>query len=289
MNFLTEKAYAKINLGLDVIRKRPDGYHEVRMVMQTLGLCDELSVERTDEPGAVISTDNDNIPAGEDNLIHKAYRLMAETYGLAGGIKVYLKKKIPVAAGLAGGSSDAAATMRAVNVLFDLKLTDDRLKELGVRIGADVPYCITGGTALSEGIGEILTPLKDCPKCSVLLAKPPVDVSTAHVYGNLRLEQVSHPDIDAITDGIRSGDIEKIAANLGNVLESVTVSENPVIDDIKQLMSDSGAIPGGVLMSGSGPTVFGLFDSEERCKEAHDRILGSGMAKEVFCTYMTGL
>jgi 4-diphosphocytidyl-2-C-methyl-D-erythritol kinase len=258
-------AHAKINLGLDVVGKREDGYHEVRMIMQTIELHDELTVERTEESRIQISTDREDLSVGKDNLIHKAAKLLMDEYDLPGGIKVQLKKNIPVAAGLAGGSTDAAATMIAVNELFDLGLTRDELMKRGVRIGADVPYCIMGGTALSEGIGEILTPIGPCPEWRVLIAKPPVSVSTAHVYHSFRPEKVKHPDIDMIAEGIAQGDFHKVVSNMGNVLESVTMEEVPYIGKIKNTMADQGY----PLMSGSGPTVFGLFETDEAINRAY--------------------
>ena len=276
------KAYAKINIGLDVLGRRDDGYHEVRMIMQSIGLCDELTVEVNDGPQVIISTDRRELPTGDDNLIYKAARLIIEEYGLQSGIKVDLKKNIPVAAGLAGGSTDAAATIRAMNDLFGLGLTTDELAKLGARIGADVPYCIIYGTALCEGIGEILTPTAPCPPCPVLLAKPDEGVSTAYVYSHLKLDGITHPDIDAIITGIEKGDINEIARNMGNVLETVTMREMSVIGKLKQLMCDSGSI--GSLMSGSGPTVFGLFETEEDMQRAYDNICGSGFSGDLFMT-----
>ena len=276
------KAHAKINLGLDVLRRRPDGYHEVRMVMQTIGVCDELTIELTDTPGIFISTDRKDLPVNEDNLIHKAAKLMMEEYSLAGGINVQLTKNIPVAAGLAGGSTDAAAVLVALNELSGLGLDGEALMKLGVRIGADVPYCIMGGCALAEGIGEILTPLERCPQCRILLAKPPEEVSTAYVYGHLDLDNAVHPDIDAVIDGIRSGSIMKIAKSTGNILESVTEAEYPRISQIKKTMTDNGALIS--LMSGSGPTVFGLFESDEDADRAYDALSKSGDVSELFIT-----
>ncbi len=275
-------AYAKINLGLDVLRKREDGYHEVRMIMQTIGVHDELVIDRRDEPGIDIVTDREDISSGKDNLIHKAAKFMMDEYDLTGGIRVELTKNIPVAAGLAGGSTDAAATIIAVNALWELGLTRGELMKLGVRIGADVPYCIMGGTALSEGIGEILTPLKPCPECRILLAKPSIGVSTAYVYNNLHLDLVKHPDIDSIIGGIDGQDIKTIARNLGNVLESVTEREYSVIGQIKKEMISCGAL--SALMSGSGPTVFGLFESEDDIKNAYESLQKSGLTPEIFIT-----
>ncbi len=275
-------AYAKINLGLDVLSKRADGYHEVRMIMQTIGVCDVLDVTKTDEAGITITTDRSDLPVNEDNLIYKAAKLIMDEYDIKGGITVDLTKNIPVAAGLAGGSTDAAAVLKAINELYGLGLSVADLAKLGVRIGADVPYCISGGTMLSCGIGEILTPLAPCPDCKVIIAKPDASVSTASVYKRLQLDKVNHPDIDAMIAGIENGNIREVAGNLGNVLETVTVSDHPVIDDIKKIMLHNGAA--GALMSGSGPTVFGLFLSEEEAEAAYDQIKRSGCAPELFIT-----
>lgn len=274
------KAYAKINLGLDVIGKRDDGYHEVRMIMQTIDLFDVLTVEKN-ESGITITTNRDDLSVGDDNLIHKAAKLIMDECGVTGGIKVHLEKNIPVAAGLAGGSTDAAATLIAVNEMFGLGLSTEDLMKLGVKIGADVPYCIMGGTALSEGIGEILTPLSPCPEWPVLIAKPPVSVSTAHVYRSYRPENVDHPDIDAIADAIRNGDLNKVADSMKNVLESVTASEIPDIGCIKSIMNSEG---GHSLMSGSGPTVFGLFDSPDAIKRAYERLKQTGNIPDLVIT-----
>ena len=273
-------AHAKINLGLDVIGKRDDGYHEVRMIMQTIELHDELTIERIDEPQIFIMTDRDDLSVGKDNLIHKASKLLMDEYDLPGGIKVQLKKNIPVAAGLAGGSTDAAATMIAVNELFGLGLSRDELMKRGVRIGADVPYCIMGGTALSEGIGEILTPIGPCPEWRTLIAKPPVSVSTAHVYQSLRPEKVKHPDIDMIAEGIAQKDLHKVVSNMGNVLESVTMSEVSDIGEIKKIMADRGY----PLMSGSGPTVFGLFETDDAINRTYEDLKKTGLVEDLVIT-----
>lgn len=276
------KAYAKINIGLDVLRRREDGYHEVRMIMQNIDVFDELSIEKAPE-GISIETDSGELPVNEDNLIYKAAKLFKSECNIDGGIKVFLKKNIPVAAGLAGGSTDAAATLIAMNEIFETGLSEEDLMKIGVRIGADVPYCIMGGTVLSEGIGEILTPIEKCPKVRILLAKPPVGVSTAYVYKNLKLDTVTHPDIDAIMEAISDSDIKKMSDSLGNVLESVTIPANPVIADIKKIMKDSGAI--GALMSGSGPSVFGVFGSDEDVDRAYDALSESGLVKDLFKTW----
>ena len=278
------KAHAKINIGLDVLGKRPDGYHEVRMIMQTVDLHDELWISKRDEPGISLTTDRDDLPVNEDNLIYKAAKLILDEYVPDGGVDIRLVKNIPVAAGLAGGSTDAAAVIKGLDEIFSLGLDTDRMAELGVRIGADVPYCIMGGCALSEGIGEILTALKPFPDCGVLLAKPPISVSTAYVYNNLQPDKVTHPDIDGIMAGIEKGDIYGIAACMGNVLESVTIDRNPVVGTIKDMMSEGGAIAS--LMSGSGPTVFGLFDSDDKLHKAHDLIERSGLAADLIVSHV---
>ena len=274
-------AYAKINLGLDVIGKRDDGYHEVRMIMQTIELHDELVVDRTDEAKIDISTGRDDLSAGEDNLIHKAARLMMDEYGLTGGIKVDLTKNIPMAAGLAGGSTDAAATMLAVNELYSLGLSREKLMKLSVRIGADVPYCIMGGTALSEGIGEILTPLTPCPEWKVLIAKPPAAVSTAYVYKHYDAKKAQHPDIDRLIRAIGDADLHAVAESMGNVLESVTINEVPSVGQIKDIMSENG---GYSLMSGSGPTVFGLFEKDEDINRAYECLDRKEYVSDLFIT-----
>lgn len=283
MDQLTLHAMAKINLGLDVTRRRPDGYHEVRMIMQTVNLYDELSFTRIKEDELRLSTNLGFLPTDKNNLIIKAASLLKEEFGIKEGLNIRLKKNIPVAAGMAGGSTDAAAAFTAVNEMFGLGLSTEELQKRAVRIGADVPYCIQGGTALSEGIGEILTPLPKAPECTVLIAKPPIHVSTKFVYQNLHLEQLEkHPDIDGILESIKKNDIYGVAERLENVLETVTVKEYPVIAQIKKLMVDQGAI--GSLMSGSGPTVFGLYDDKKQAEKACEALRSSRLAKDVILT-----
>ena len=276
------KAYAKINLGLDVIGRLPDGYHQVKMVMQTVGIYDELTFERA-EQGIQITTDSGILPTDENNLIYKAARLMMEKYRIEEGIRVHLQKNIPIAAGMAGGSTDAAAMLYAMNQLYDLGLSRRELMKRGVQIGADVPYCLMRGTALAEGIGEKLTQLPPMIKCPVLIAKPSISVSTRFVYQNLKLdEQTNHPDIDALMKDIREKDFDGVCAHMGNVLESVTIPNYPVIAEIKQQMMRSGAKAS--MMSGSGPTVFGLFEDGETAKRALREMKRSGLAKQVYLT-----
>lgn len=282
------KAYGKINLGLDVLRKREDGYHEVRMIMQTVGLYDRIDLIYQEHPGIKVETNLYYLPNNENNLVYQAAKLLMEEFEIKKGILIKLKKFIPVAAGMAGGSSDAAAVLFGVNKMFGLGLSQEQLMKRGVKIGADVPYCVMRGTALSEGIGEILTPLPPVPQCQVLIAKPGISVSTKFVYENLHVDELrpdQHPDIDAMTDAIGKGDIYKTALYLGNVLETVTISAYPVIAQIKEMMMDMGAV--GSLMSGSGPTVFGLFTNPKAAAEAYEKMRygeGTRIVRQVYLT-----
>lgn len=265
------EAPAKINLGLDVLRKRDDGYHEVRMIMQTISLKDEILLEKTEEPGIYLRTNLKGLPTDERNLAYRAAGLLMGEFEIDKGLRIELNKTIPAAAGMAGGSSDAAAVLLGVNRLFDLGLGKRELMERGVSIGADVPYCILGGAALAEGIGEILTPLPSLPPCRILVAKPSVDVSTGFIYSSLRLEKVNcHPDIDGMMEAIRNQDLLGICSRMGNVLETVTVSMHPVIGEIKAVMKREGAL--NALMSGSGPSVFGVFKEVEKAEAAKERL-----------------
>ena len=282
-NDISLKALAKINLGLDVVRRREDGYHEVRMIMQTIQLYDRLDIKRTQEPGIQIQTNLSFLPVNENNLIYKAAKLLMDEFSITDGVSVKLDKRIPVAAGMAGGSTDAAAMLIGVNRLFSLGLTKRQLMERGVQIGADVPYCIMRGTALAEGIGEALSPLPPMVKCPVLIAKPSISVSTKFVYQNLKLDDTTiHPDIDRLIDDIKAKNLHDIAAHMGNVLESVTIPNYPVIDEIKKHMLSNGAV--GAMMSGSGPTVFGLFDDEDTAKKAYKAMRSSHLARQVYLT-----
>lgn len=276
------KAYAKINLSLDVLGRLPNGYHEVRMIMQTVGIFDELIFTRTGR-GICITSDCGELPLDEHNLIYKAIRLMQEEYGIEGGVSVRLKKNIPIAAGMAGGSTDAAAALKAVNRLFDLGLPFRELMRLGMRLGADVPYCVMGGTALAEGIGEKLSPLPNAPQCVLLVAKPDISVSTKYVYEHLdETCGIRHPDVDGMAEAIRQGSLMGVTERLGNVLETVTVKVCPIIDTIKGRMRELGAE--GSLMSGSGPTVFGIFTEQEKARTACQTIEKEGLAKQLFVT-----
>lgn len=282
-NDISLKALAKINLGLDVVRRREDGYHEVRMIMQTIHLYDRLDIKRTQEPGIQIQTNLSFLPVNENNLIYKAAKLLIDEFSITEGVSVKLDKRIPVAAGMAGGSTDAAAMLFGMNRLFSLGLTKKQLMERGVQIGADVPYCIMRGTALAEGIGEQLSPLPPMVKCPVLIAKPSISVSTKFVYQNLKLDDTTiHPDIDLLIEDIKAKNLHDIAAHMGNVLETVTIPNYPVIDEIKKHMLSHGAV--GAMMSGSGPTVFGLFDDEDTAKKAYKAMRSSHLARQVYLT-----
>ena len=267
MNSITVKAYAKINLGLDVIRRRPDGYHDVCMIMQSLDLHDLITISKSKEDGIRIRTNLHYLPSNQDNLVYKAAALFLKTLGVEEGLFIELEKKIPVAAGLAGGSSDAAATLIGLNKLYHAGMTLPQLQALGVKLGADVPYCLMLGTALSQGIGEVLTPLPPMPSCSILLVKPDISVSTKYVYDNLKLnETIQHPDITAMMAALTNKDIYALAKSMDNILQTVTIKEYPIISDIKDKMKELGALTS--LMSGSGPTVLGIYQNRAMAKKA---------------------
>lgn len=280
---IKKDAHAKINLGLDVLRKREDGYHEVKMIMQMVDLHDTLSFEELNSDEIVIESNSGKLPLDEHNLIYKAARVFFEEIGRTFGVKIYLEKRIPIAAGMAGGSTDAAATFIALNELANHPLSMDRLLEISVKVGADVPYCIMGGTALSEGIGEVLTKLSDVPTAHVLIAKPDIDVSTAFVYKNLKASELKmHPDIDGMRQAIENADLIGITDRMANVLETVTIPAYPIIGDIKQSCIEKGAI--NSLMSGSGPTVFAIFDDELKALDAMEHIKAQYQINEVYVT-----
>lgn len=293
MDTVELKAYAKINLGLDVLGRLSNGYHEVRMVMQTVGIYDTLVLKKR-EQGIVFKvfmsgeghnppTEAGEVPDNEDNLAYKAAKLIKETYGIKEGVDISLTKRIPVAAGMAGGSTDAAAVLKGMNLLFGLGLSEETLQELGLKLGADVPYCIKGGTALAEGIGEKLTGLPDAPDCFLLVAKPDISVSTKYVYENLKLDTLkSRPDIDGMKAAIVGGSLDGILACMENVLQSVTEVKYPMIGQLKRQMEEAGASK--AMMSGSGPTVFGIFKEKEKAEAAYETVCGGKLAKQVFLT-----
>lgn len=281
MEEIKRRAYGKINLGLDVLRKRPDGYHDVKMIMQMVSVYDELTFRKNSEQEIRIVTNKEELPNNEDNLIYKAAKLILERLGSSQGISVVLEKNIPIAAGMAGGSTDAAATLLGLNELLKGNIPMEELLSMGVKIGADVPYCILQGTALSEGIGEVLMPLPAPPACSLLIGKPDISVSTKYVYENLRVDMLKkHPDIDGMRKAIEEQDLEGITSRMENVLETVTIQRYPIIGKIKEAMLKAGAI--NALMSGSGPTVFGVFASSEEAEQAGREIEKTGLVKELF-------
>ena len=315
---ISKKAYAKVNLSLDIVGRREDGYHLVRMVMQSLDIADDLVFERLDTPKIEVllngnvgdgsemnseATSGDKnlgrVPLDEDNLIYKVARLMLEQHVWKrqpdAGVRITLTKNIPIAAGMAGGSSDAAATFRGINELFEVGLLDKDLMDMGVTLGADIPYCIMGGTALSEGIGEELTRLPDLPDCYFLVAKPPISVSTGEAYGGYDKliseieasedkgkKKVKSPDVDGQVDAIYSGDLQGVADRFLNVLEYVTAENHPEIKELERIMLEGGAI--NSMMSGSGPTVFGMYDSLEAAEVSFRKIVDEKKANQVFIT-----
>ena len=283
MDLMQLRAMAKINLGLDVVRKREDGYHEVRMIMQTIRMFDRVTVYRIPEPEIRISSNLHFLPVNENNIAYKAARMMLESQPVRGGVSISLQKRIPVAAGMAGGSADAAAVLYAMNRIFYMGYTLEELMDFGLRLGADVPYCLMRGTALAEGIGEELTRLPACPPCYVAIAKPAISVSTRFVYENLRLDETTrHPDIYGLADAICRQDLYGMLPYMGNVLESVTIPAYPIIGEIKERFMENGALIS--LMSGSGPTVFALFDNYEMALRAKEALLEWGQVPLVYVT-----
>lgn len=281
MDTIQMKALAKVNLGLDVIRRREDGYHEVRMIMQTLQLFDRVTLEKRRKPGITLETNLPFLPVNEQNIAYRAAAMLMEEFSIKDGVHIKIEKHIPVAAGMAGGSTDGAAALYGINRLYQLGLTKRQLMERGVRLGADVPYCIMRGTVLSEGIGEVLTPVAAMPECYVLVAKPPISVSTKYVYEHLKLDQIEkHPDIDGMVAALQSGDLQGVTDRMENVLETVTIPKHPEIEKIKALMVEAGAM--NALMSGSGPTVFGVFKNKSDGLKAKEMMRKSGLARQIY-------
>lgn len=269
MDFIEKKAYGKLNLSLDIVGKREDGYHLVRMIMQTVNLYDVITIEKQRDSGIVLTTNQPDLPTDKDNLIYQAASLLMNEFQISDGVRIHLEKHIPIAAGMAGGSADCAATLTGINELFALGLSKEALQKRAVTLGADVPYCILGGTALSEGIGEVLTPVTDVVPCNLLLIKPNIDVSTKWVYTTLRWNELtSHPDIDGMIAALDNHSLKGVSDKMENVLETVTIPSYPVIQEIKDKMMELGAQ--NAMMSGSGPTVFGLFPDEEKGISAYE-------------------
>lgn len=277
------KAYGKINLGLDVIRKRPDGYHDLDMIMQMVDVCDDIVITKNKTGKIEVKTDTAVLSNGKDNLAYMAAKMLMDEFKIKDGVNIYINKRIPIAGGMAGGSSDCATTLMGINQLFELGLSKEELMERGVKLGADVPYCVLGGTAIARGIGEVLTPLSAPADCHVIIAKPPVSVSTAYVYGHIKpLKITKRPDIEAMAQSIKDGDLKKMASLIYNVMEDVTVGEYPIISEIKQVMLDNGAL--NSIMSGSGPTVFGLFDDKEKAQQCVKTLEEKGLTQQLYLT-----
>ena len=275
------KAYAKLNLTLDILGRRPDGYHDLRMVMQSVDLADQLAINPAEGAGRM-STNLSYLPADGRNLAQLAAAAFREATGKGGAVDITIEKHIPVCAGMGGGSSDAAAVLRAMNEMTGAGLTPARLAELGQQVGSDVPYCVLGGTALAEGRGELLTPLAPLPACTVVICKPQFPISTPQLFAQADSKRLTcHPDTDGLLRALEAGDLIGVSRRLYNVFEDVLDSRRrQEVDAIKAALIDCGAL--GASMSGSGPTVFGLFDREEPAQEAFDRL--SGQYKDVFLT-----
>ncbi len=286
MNSIIIKAYGKINLSLDVTGKRPDGYHNVAMIMQTVDICDTLTMKVREDENICITTDLEGLTCGEDNLVYKAIDMLRKEFGIYKGVEVHLEKRIPMAAGMAGGSADCGAALKGVNELFGLGLDNKALMERGVKLGADVPYCVVGGTALCEGIGEVITPLNPLTKGHLVVATPDVNVSTPWVYKNLTLNEATvHPDTKLMLKAVENEDIKLLAKNMYNVLETVTGAEHKVIGELENAMMEGGAL--GSIMSGSGPTVFGIFNDESKAKAVYAAIMESGQCRSCYVTRFT--
>ena len=286
MDKIELKAYGKINIGLDVIRKREDGYHDLDMIMQTVGVYDDVIISREDGTQTYeieVSTDADILPNDKGNLAFMAAKVLMEAYDIKAKVKIHINKRIPIAGGMAGGSADCATVLRGVNQLFQLELTDEQLQEYGVKLGADVPYCIVGGTKRAQGIGEILTDLPTPPKCYVIIAKPDAFVSTKFVYSHISPAQIeNHPDIDGIIESIKAGDLYGMCEKIANVMEDVTIPEYPIIQKVKDILKSNGAV--NALMSGSGPTVFGIYDDKEKAKQSMDALSGKEFVSRLYLT-----
>jgi len=282
-NLVTMYANAKINLALDVVCKRADGYHELRSIMQTVALNDRLTIRKLYTNQIKLNSNVKWLPQDSRNLVYRAAKVLLDEYKPDFGVLIEVDKQIPISAGLGGGSADAAAALLGVRKLFDLPVSLDRLMEIGLSLGADVPFCILKGTALGEGIGEVLTPLSPCPDTHILIAKPPISISTAEVFRQFDNNKVEHrPDIDKMIKDIEMGDMKSVGVGLANVLESVTAKEFVVIERLKRIMRINGA--SGALMSGSGPSVFGFFESKAGAQKAMSQIRQDLSIREVFLT-----
>lgn len=269
MNSITLKSRAKINLSIDVLGKRQDGYHLVEMIMQTIDLYDLIEINEKDNDQITIKSTSDEIPLDCNNLVYKAANLIKKTFNINKGVEIHIKKNIPVAAGMAGGSSNAAAVLVGLNKLWNLNLSNQQLEKIGLKLGADVPFCINGGAVLASGIGEELTPIKGLTKdVCILVCKPDLFVSTKEVYECIDSKDIDkRPNNKFLIECLKNEDTRQLAENMFNVLEGVTMDKHPVIQQIKDIMTNNRAL--GAMMSGSGPTVFGLYENREdavKCK-----------------------
>ena len=281
MKSINLKAYGKINLSLDITGRREDGYHLVRMVMQTVDIFDKLYMEKREDGLITLETNIPFVPCDESNIVYKAVDLIRKEYDIKEGVHVKLRKAIPVSAGMGGGSADAAAALKGMNRLFSLKMSGDKLRAYAARLGADVPYLIDGGTCLAEGIGEILTPIDGIPSCKLIIVKPKASASTKHIYAKYdEKERTYHPDVDGMVEAIKEGNADKMCSLLGNVLEEVTAGECKAVNEIKQALKEAGAK--GVLMSGSGTTVFGIFPEDVDTAKVKEAFMKKENVRSVF-------
>ncbi len=285
MDSIRLKARGKVNIGLDILGKREDGYHEMDMIMQTLSIYDEIRMKKDHSGEIHVTSEVDFLNESEDNLAYKAAKLFYETCGIEDrGVTIGISKNIPISAGMAGGSADAATVLVGMNKLYETKLSEDELRAMGLKLGADVPYCIVRGTMRAQGVGEILTPLDAFPDCQVIIAKPAIAVSTAEVFKKYdSLSEIEgRPDIEGIMDGISHGDLFEIAEHMGNVLEKITIADYPVIDKIKAICKSEGAVR--AMMTGSGPTVFALFNNARNARKCYNVLKNEGIAKDLYLT-----
>ena len=280
---VTVLAPAKLNLSLDVVGTLPNGYHDLDMIMQMVDVYDDVIIEKKAGEEIVVKADAAVLSNGKDNLAYMAAKMLFDEFGIKSGVEITIHKRIPIAGGMAGGSSDCATTLIGINEMFNLGLSKQQLMERGVKLGADVPYCVLGGTAIARGIGEVLTPLPTPPQCHVIIAKPPISVSTAYVYGHIRPDEITkRPDIEQMTLAIKEQDLNKLSDLLYNVMEEVTVSEYPVIEKLKSIMLENGAL--NSIMSGSGPTVFGLFDDRKKAQAAMKALDSKELTEQLYLT-----
>ena len=274
-------AYGKINLGLDVLGKRDDGYHDLDMVMQSVNLADKIIIQKNKTGEITVKSNTGKIPNDESNLAYKAAKLLIDEFEIEKGVDIEIEKNIPISGGMAGGSTDCAAVLKGMNKLFKLKLSEEELMERGVKLGADVPFCIMGKTARAEGIGEVLTPIKNKLKGYIVLAKPPISVSTGFVYGRIdEVEVKNKPDTEAMIEAIKKNDLKGLADSICNVLEEVTIPDYPIVQEIKDKMINNGAL--NAMMTGSGPTVFGLFDDKKKAVAAVDELKESKILEQLY-------